>query len=73
MFGPPLELFHCGGTAVVFISGHDEYIVNGKNAVVVSTGDTDGVRCPEKLICDRTELSRLQEGARQTADIGLLA
>ncbi|QHD02569.1 glycosyl transferase family 1 [Pseudomonas sp. S04] len=70
MFGPPLELFHCGGTAVVFdVSGHDEYIVNGDNAVVIPTGDTDSVvNVLKKLISDRTELSRLQEGARQTAD-----
>lgn len=70
MFGPPLELFHCGGTAVVFdVSGHDEYIVNGENAVVVQTGDTEGVvRVLKKLISDRVELSRLQAGALQTAD-----
>lgn len=70
MFGPPLELFHCGGTAIVFdVSGHDEYIVNGSNAAVVLTGDTDGiVKMLRKLLNDRSELLRLQEGARQTAD-----
>jgi len=31
MFGPPLEMFHCGGTAVVYdVTGYDEYIVNEK-------------------------------------------
>ncbi|MCX8517401.1 MAG: glycosyl transferase family 1, partial [Rhodoferax sp.] len=30
MFGPPLEIFHCGGTAIVFdVTGYDEYIVDG--------------------------------------------
>jgi len=70
MFGPPLECFHCGGTAIVFdVSGHDEYIVNGKNAVVIPTGRTaDVVTALKKLIDDREELLRLQEGASITAN-----
>jgi hypothetical protein len=70
MFGPPLEIFHCGGTAVVFdVSGHDEYIVDGKNAVVIPTGNTDEVvKTLKKLISDRSELSRLQEAAYETAN-----
>lgn len=69
MFGPPLEMFHCGGTALVFdVSGHDEYIRHDLNAVVVNTGDTaavvDGVR---SLLNDRPNLRRLQSGALQTA------
>lgn len=40
MFGPPLEMFHCGGTAIVYdVTGHDEYIVHEKNALVVKTDD----------------------------------
>ncbi|MFN7093828.1 MAG: glycosyltransferase, partial [Burkholderiales bacterium] len=32
MFGPPLEMFHCGGTAIVYnVTGHEEYIVNEHN------------------------------------------
>jgi glycosyltransferase involved in cell wall biosynthesis len=70
MFGPPLEIFHCGGTAIVFdVTGHDEYIVNGFNACVVPTGDTNGVvTVLRKLISDRSELMRLQEGALLTAN-----
>lgn len=70
MFGPPLELFHCGGTSVVFdVSGHDEYILDGQNSVVVSTGDVDGVvDSLRRLLADRTELLRLQAGACKTAD-----
>jgi len=31
MFGPPLEMFHCGGTAIVYdVTGHDEYIKHKK-------------------------------------------
>lgn len=70
MFGPPLEIFHCGGTAIVFdVSGHDEYIVDGHNAYVVQRGDTDGVVTKlRRLLSDRNELRRLQAGAVSTAD-----
>ncbi len=69
MFGPPLEIFHCGGTAVVFnVTGHDEYIVDGNNACVVQHGDMNGVVSTiRRLLNDRTELTRLQAGALQTA------
>jgi hypothetical protein len=71
MFGPPLEIFHCGGTAIVFdVTGHDEYIVDGQNACVVRRGDMDGVVTTlRRLLSDRTELARLQAGALQTADV----
>lgn len=69
MFGPPLELFHCGGTAIVFdVSGHDEYIVDGKNAIVAKTGNVDVVvHSLKRLLSDREELSRLQGEALRTA------
>ncbi len=69
MFGPPLEIFHCGGTAIVFdVTGHDEYIVNGQNACVVQRGNLDGVVATlSRLLNDRHELARLQAGALQTA------
>ena len=70
MFGPPLEIFHCGGTAIVFdVTGHDEYIVEGQNACVVHRGDMDGVVTTlRRLLNDRTELARLQDGALKTAE-----
>ena len=70
MFGPPLEIFHCGGTAIVFdVTGHDEYIVEGENACVVRRGDMDGVVTTlRRLLNDRVELTRLQAGALQTAE-----
>jgi len=70
MFGPPLEIFHCGGTAIVFdVTGHDEYIVDGQNACVVRRGDMDGVVTTlRRLLNDRTELARLQAGALKTAE-----
>ncbi|PIF48653.1 glycosyl transferase family 1 [Pseudomonas sp. 29] len=70
MFGPPLELFHCGGTSIVFdVSGHDEYIIDGKNAVVAKTGDVDAVvKALKRLLTDRTELLHLQGEALKTAE-----
>ncbi|WP_286978726.1 glycosyltransferase [Pseudomonas sp.] len=70
MFGPPLEIFHCGGTAIVFnVSGHDEYIIDRKNACVVQRGDIDGVVIAlRRLLEDRSELLRLQSGALKTAE-----
>jgi glycosyltransferase involved in cell wall biosynthesis len=70
MFGPPLEIFHCGGTAIVFdVTGHDEYIVDGENACVLPRGDMDGVVTTlRRLLKNRTELTRLQAGALQTAE-----
>lgn len=39
-FGPPLEMMACGGTAVVTrVNGHDEYVVDGHNALTVPLDD----------------------------------
>ena len=44
MFGPPLEMFHCGGTAIVYdVTGHDEYIRHGINGLVIERDDEQGV------------------------------
>jgi len=44
MFGPPLEMFHCGGTAIVYnVTGHDEYIVHDQNSFVVNRDDEKSV------------------------------
>ncbi len=69
MFGPPLEMFHCGGTAIVYdVTGHDEYIRDGENAYVVKRDAED--RVVELLTGLRQnpgELQRLKAGALQTA------
>jgi len=69
MFGPPLEMFHCGGTAIVYaVSGHDEYIVDGENALVVPPGDEAGVVAAlHRLRDDPALVRRLKEGAARTA------
>ena len=69
MFGPPLEMFHCGGTAIVYdVSGHDEYIRDRHNALVAHRDDEETVRSYLKqLKTDADLLSSLKEGAAETA------
>jgi len=69
MFGPPLEMFHCGGTAIVYdVTGHDEYISDGRNAIVVRTGDEEAVVAAiGRLRHDPALLARLKKGALDTA------
>lgn len=69
MFSPPLEMFHCGGTAVVYdVTGHDEYIRHGENAFVARTDDEEAVvGWLNRLKDSPALLERLKEGARRTA------
>ena len=70
MFGPPLEIFHCGGTAIVYaVTGHDEYIAHDVNALVAKKDDEASV--VQYLKClheDRNLLARLCAGAKATAE-----
>ena len=69
MFGPPLEMFHCGGTAIVYeVTGHDEYIQHGVNGLIAPRDDEQRViEYLKTLGSDRALLHRLCEGAEQTA------
>jgi hypothetical protein len=69
MFGPPLEIFHCGGTSVVFdVTGHDEYIVNNENSLVVSSGELSlVVEKISEILKDTCLRKRLIGGAINTA------
>ncbi|MGI9029550.1 MAG: glycosyltransferase [Ilumatobacteraceae bacterium] len=69
MFGPPLEMFHCGGTAVTYdVSGSDEYMVSGRNSLVVPTGDEDAVvQAVRSLKAEPQLLHSLKASALQTA------
>ena len=69
MFGPPLEMFHCGGTAIVYdVTGHDEYIVDQYNALVVKRDDEAGVvSAINRLVYDRAYLEELKRHALETA------
>ena len=70
MFGPPLEMFHCGGTAVTYnVSGYDEYIVDGENALVADMDDEEAVvSFINELKADVQKLTLLKEKAIQTAE-----
>ncbi len=69
MFGPPLEMFHCGGTAIVFdVTGHEEYIVHNDNALVIRKDDNEAViQAINSLRSDKELLKRLKVGALRTA------
>ena len=70
MFGPPLEMFHCGGTSIVYdVTGYDEYIRHDENAFVVEKDDDAQVVHYLNLLKHNPEiLDRLKHGARNTAD-----
>jgi glycosyltransferase involved in cell wall biosynthesis len=69
MFGPPLEGFHMGATCVTTeVSGHDEYIVHGHNALLCDWDDLHGTtRHLELLGRDRRLLHELRCNALATA------
>ena len=69
MFGTPLEMFHCGGTAVVFnVTGYDEFITDKVNARVAKLGNVDEVvEILQELIESPSTIEKLKEGAIQTA------
>jgi glycosyltransferase involved in cell wall biosynthesis len=69
MYGPPLEMFHCGGTVVSYdVTGFEEYVVNGVNGLVVPMDDEASVIAAlRNLATDRSLLSRLKHGALLTA------
>ena len=70
MYGPPLEMFHCGGTVVTYdVTGHEEYVVNDVNGLVVPMEQTQGVVASiRKLKEDPDALQRLKQGALMTAE-----
>lgn len=69
MFGPPLEAFHSGATAVVSaVTGFDEYCQTGVNSLVVPVDDFDQMGDAIRLLDeDRDYLATLQAGAQLTA------
>lgn len=69
MFGPPLEMFHCGGTCIVYdVTGHDEYLLHKQNGIVVKTdSENEVVAYINELKENKNLLQRLKTGARETA------
>lgn len=70
MFGPPLEIFHCGGTAITYdVTGYDEYMVHGENSMIVPTGNEAAVvHTLEYMKRDGGLLNTLKQGAVRTAE-----
>lgn len=69
MFGPPLEAFHCGATSISYdVTGFDEYIVDGKNALVsFSRKDEDVIEKINCLASNKDKLNALKDNALITA------
>ena len=69
MSGPPLEAFHMGATAVVTpVTGHEEYVEHGFNALVCDWDDPRGTsRLLDLLARDRRLLHFLRHNALETA------
>lgn len=69
MFGPPLEMMHCGGTAITTdVTGHEEFMRDGENGLVVPIGQEERVvEHLRRLRSDRAWLERLKAGAARTA------
>jgi glycosyltransferase involved in cell wall biosynthesis len=69
MFGPPLEMFHCGGTSITYdVTGHDEYIVNQVNGLVSAKDDDVSIIENIKLLKNnREKLVELKGNALKTA------
>jgi glycosyltransferase involved in cell wall biosynthesis len=69
MSAAPLEGFHRGATCVVSpVTGHDEYVVDGFNGVVVGWDDEHGcARALDLLARDRRHLHFLRVNALATA------
>jgi glycosyltransferase involved in cell wall biosynthesis len=69
MYGPPLEAFHMGATCVTTeVTGHEEYVEHGVNALVCDWDDPRGTaRQLDLLARDRVLLHQLRLGALDTA------
>lgn len=67
--GPPLEMMACGGTCVVAkVTGVEEAILPGENALVVEPGDIEGARkAVQRLMEDGALRSSLVEQGAKTA------
>ncbi len=68
-FGPPMEMMACGGVSVVAeVTGYDEYIVDGQNALVVKPGDVSAAADALRLlISDKKLYENLKKNGLKTA------
>ena len=70
MFGPPLEMFACGGTAIVWdVWGSEEYITHRYNALVAPMHSlAAAAACARELMHAPALLAELKANARKTAE-----
>lgn len=68
-FGPPMEMMACGGASVVGkVTGYDEYIVDGYNALAVELGDVAAARAAvQMLISDSGLREKIIKNGFETA------
>jgi glycosyltransferase involved in cell wall biosynthesis len=68
-FGPPMEMMACGGVCVVGkVTGHDEYVVDGENALVVDPFDIAQARAAvARLMDDEALREKLRRNGMETA------
>ncbi|WP_156173254.1 glycosyltransferase [Chryseobacterium gallinarum] len=69
MFGPPLEMFHCGGTAITYnVTGHDEYMKHDFNSFIARMNDDSAILEYINILKDNPQkLEFLKKNALQTA------
>ncbi|SFN48020.1 Glycosyltransferase involved in cell wall bisynthesis [Chryseobacterium oleae] len=69
MFGPPLEMFHCGGTAITYnVTGHEEYMKHEFNSLIADMNDDTKILEYINLLKDHPQkLETLKKNALQTA------
>ena len=69
-FGPPLEMMACGGAVIVGkVTGYDEYIVDGVNALVVDPLDISAAKdAVTRLIQNRPLYEKLVRNGKKTVD-----
>lgn len=67
-FGPPLEMMACGGVPIVAkVTGYDEYIKDGYNALVTEVGDIKKTReILEELINNHQLYEKLKLNGNET-------
>lgn len=69
-FGPPLEMMACGGVSIVAkVTGYDEYIKDGYNALVTTPGNINKTKkLLQKLINDKKLYNLLKSNSQKTVE-----
>ncbi|WP_163446713.1 glycosyltransferase, partial [Escherichia coli] len=70
MFGPPLEIYHTGGTSISYdVTGYDEYIEHNVNGLVsFSRQNQEIIEFINRLKDNPNELAQLKANALATAE-----